>query len=144
MDIHVREGTSPNKMKPHHHHSCHPEEEDIKPVQVLRLGKTSLTPQYYQPAKGRKRPQGRAEPGVEHIGLLSELCVPAVVAGFWFILATIMLPHLSQTMQVCGVPTISVLILHSHGYCSSSQNRHSPCSLAVSLFYRSVPPLLPF
>ena len=68
VDVDVVEGRVVHELEPHHDHPRDPEEDDVEagdedpgrvePGQPLRLPR---------PPQGRERPQGRREPGVEHV-----------------------------------------------------------------------------
>ena len=57
-----------------HHHAGYPEEQNVETGhqaggRIERLQFGSL----FRPSHGRKGPQGRGEPGVQHVGLLADL-----------------------------------------------------------------------
>ncbi|MBA7698150.1 hypothetical protein ES703_106825 [subsurface metagenome] len=71
MDIHVSEGNISHEPNPHHHHSCHPEKEDIETSYQDRgrikgfqlIGRI-------RPAQGGKWPERRTKPGIQHVCFL--------------------------------------------------------------------------
>ena len=69
-----------HEVHAHHHHAGDPEEQDV-PSGDERAGRIVLRHfrRLVRPAQGRERPQGRAEPGVEHVGIAFEVYVLAVM-----------------------------------------------------------------
>ena len=57
-----------HEVKSHHHHSCDPEEDDVKSrhQHICRVVTANFW-RLVRPAKCRKRPQSRREPGIEHV-----------------------------------------------------------------------------
>ena len=82
MHIHVAEGHVVHEMQPHHHHPGHPEKEDVEAGHQGRCRVEGLQQLgLLGPAHGGKGPQGRAEPGVEHVGVPDDAAVAALGTG---------------------------------------------------------------
>ena len=73
VQVDVAEGHLVHEVQAHHHHSRHPEEEDVETGDEHRgrvEGGQFLG--LRRPAQGGEGPQGRAEPGVEHVVFLAQ------------------------------------------------------------------------
>ncbi|OPY86789.1 MAG: hypothetical protein A4E72_01610 [Syntrophus sp. PtaU1.Bin208] len=82
MEIDIPEGDVVHDVFPHHHHPCHPEEEDVKAGNEQRGGIKGLQGLgLIRPAQGGKRPEGGAEPGIQDVLLLTEGGIPAIGTG---------------------------------------------------------------
>ena len=68
------EGQLIGEMEAAHHHPRHPEEDDVegRHQHVGRIEGLQILG-FVRPAKGRERPQGRREPGVQHIRILGQI-----------------------------------------------------------------------
>ena len=77
VDIFKRDIT--HEMDAHHHHASHPEKQDVESG-YQHGGRVKGFQQggLFRPPHCRKRPQGRAEPGVQHIRFLNEVIRAAV------------------------------------------------------------------
>jgi hypothetical protein len=67
-DVDVPEGHLAGEVQGHHDHARHPEEDDVETGDQHAGGQVVLQfPGVFRPAQGGKGPQGRREPGVQHI-----------------------------------------------------------------------------
>ncbi len=83
MDIDILERYISHETGAHHHHTCHPEEENIKAGDQGTGGIESFEKLgIFGPSHGRKWPQGTAEPGIQHITLLDNVTGIAQAALF--------------------------------------------------------------
>ena len=70
-EIDVLEGQLFAVLKARHDHACDPEKDDVGPGDQVRGGVEGLERgRFFRPAHGRKGPQPRGKPGVEHVGIL--------------------------------------------------------------------------
>jgi hypothetical protein len=68
MDVDGAERHVAHEMDPHHHHAGDPEEDDVEARDQYVAGVVALQERsLLGPAEGRERPQGRREPGIEHV-----------------------------------------------------------------------------
>ncbi len=73
-DVDVVERPLAHELDPHHHHPRDPEEEDVarRHQRVGGIERVQQRGRLVGPAERRERPQPRAEPGVEHVGVLGQ------------------------------------------------------------------------
>ena len=81
MDVHGLERNILAKFQPHHDHARHPEEDNIIAC-YQSAGRIELLQLrcLIRPAHGFKRPQSGAEPGIQHILILTEMPAAALRA----------------------------------------------------------------
>ncbi|MBT9159616.1 MAG: hypothetical protein DDT26_00876 [Dehalococcoidia bacterium] len=74
MKVNLAERNLAGVLQAHHDHPSHPEEEDIVAGLQHRGGiEIAQISGIIRPAEGGMRPEGRAEPGVQYIGILQDV-----------------------------------------------------------------------